>query len=173
MKASLPFRRHMMHRRVGEALAASSSADPDAVAYHFRQAGDDRAAKWIVKAGERAEQAYAWLTAAERFEGALSLMEERGESVGQQNVLRYRLAILRQFSDRQESIALMERVVRSAGEMDDRALWACATFYLGVLLCSIGSYRRGMTNLDAGVTALGSFRRGLVANRCVGYHCGG
>jgi predicted ATPase len=37
-------RRRMMQRRVGEALAALPNADPDAVAYHFQQAGDDRAA---------------------------------------------------------------------------------------------------------------------------------
>ena len=49
--------------------------DPDAVAYHFRRAGDPRAAEWLVRAGERAQRAYAWLTAAERYEAALALLE--------------------------------------------------------------------------------------------------
>ena len=31
--------------------------------------GDARAAEWLVKAGERAQRAYAWLTAADRYEG--------------------------------------------------------------------------------------------------------
>ncbi|HEX6737151.1 MAG TPA: AAA family ATPase, partial [Vicinamibacteria bacterium] len=36
----LPFRRREAHRRVGEALGALADPDPDAVARHFRQAGD-------------------------------------------------------------------------------------------------------------------------------------
>ena len=43
--------------------------------YHFRQAGDARAAAWLVRAGERAQRAYAWQAAIERFEAAVTLME--------------------------------------------------------------------------------------------------
>ena len=57
-------RRRRLHRQVGEALAALPAPDPDAVAYHFQQAGDERAAAWLVRAGERAEDAYALVTAA-------------------------------------------------------------------------------------------------------------
>ena len=32
-------RRRVWHRQVGEALAESATPDPDAVAYHFQQAG--------------------------------------------------------------------------------------------------------------------------------------
>ena len=45
------------------------SPDPDAVAYHFQQAGDARAAEWLIQAGERAQRACAWLMAAERYRG--------------------------------------------------------------------------------------------------------
>src|SRR5439155_11089037 len=40
-------RRQGWHRRVAEALVAAPGPDPDAVAYHFRQAGDTRAIEWL------------------------------------------------------------------------------------------------------------------------------
>jgi predicted ATPase len=52
-------RRRVWHRQVGEALLASVSPEPDAVAFHFQQAGDPRAWEWLVLAGERAQRAYA------------------------------------------------------------------------------------------------------------------
>jgi predicted ATPase/transcriptional regulator with XRE-family HTH domain len=73
----LPPRRRSWHRRVGEALTAGRlPADPDVVAYHFQQAGDARAGQWLVAAGERAQRARAWLTAAARFDAALALLDE-------------------------------------------------------------------------------------------------
>ena len=56
-------RRRRLHQQIGEAVAAFPHPDPDVVAYHFRQAEDPRAAEWLVRAGERAQQATAWLTA--------------------------------------------------------------------------------------------------------------
>ena len=70
----LPPRRRLWHRQVAEALMARRDPDPDAVAYHFQQAGDPRAWEWLVRAGERAQRAYAWLTAAERFAAAADLL---------------------------------------------------------------------------------------------------
>jgi predicted ATPase len=72
----LPPRRRVWHRQVGEALVESACPEPDAVAYHFQQAGDSRASEWLVRAGERAQRAYAWLTAAERFAAAAALLED-------------------------------------------------------------------------------------------------
>src|SRR5262249_6093012 len=65
-----PLRRRRIHRQIGETLVALGHADPDAVAFHFLHAGDERAAEWLVRAGERAQRAYAWLTAADRYEAA-------------------------------------------------------------------------------------------------------
>jgi predicted ATPase len=58
----LPPRRLVWHRQVGETLAAAPGADPDEVAYHLQQAGDQQAWEWLVRAGERAQRGYAWLT---------------------------------------------------------------------------------------------------------------
>ena len=62
-EGTLPPRRRGWHLRAGEVLAALAGPDPDAVAYHLRQVGDVRAAAWLVKAGERAYRAHAWLSA--------------------------------------------------------------------------------------------------------------
>ena len=43
----------MLHRQVGEALAGDAAPDPDAVAYHFQQAGDARALR-VADQGGRA-----------------------------------------------------------------------------------------------------------------------
>ena len=55
---------------------AAPSPDPDAVAYHFQQAGDARAWEWLVQAADRAQRAYAWLTAAERLQAATDLLAD-------------------------------------------------------------------------------------------------
>lgn len=63
---SIPaFRRRRLHRRVGEVLAALPISgyppvNPDTVAQHFQRAGDPRAAEWLTRAGEAAEDDYAW-----------------------------------------------------------------------------------------------------------------
>lgn len=71
----VPSRRRVVHRQVGEALVSLSNPEPDAIAYHFQQAGDNRAIEWLITAGEQAQRAYAWLAAADRFEAALARME--------------------------------------------------------------------------------------------------
>ena len=71
----LPPRRRVWHRRVAEVLADVPGADPDAVADHFQRAGDARAIDWLVLAGERAQGAYALLTARDRFAAAVALLE--------------------------------------------------------------------------------------------------
>ncbi len=78
----LPPRRRVWHRRVAEVLAEAPGADPDAVAYHFQRAGDARAVDWLVRAGERAFRAYAWLTARDRFVAAVALMENDAVTSG-------------------------------------------------------------------------------------------
>jgi predicted ATPase len=91
-----PASRRVWHRRIGEALAAAPGSDPDAVADHFRQAADPRAADWLLAAGLRAERALAWQAAADRFEAALPLVDAAGAAPRQRALLRYRLALLRE-----------------------------------------------------------------------------
>ncbi|MFN8516753.1 MAG: hypothetical protein U0841_30105 [Chloroflexia bacterium] len=96
----LPPRRRAWHRAIGDAMLTPQRApDPDVVAYHFQQAGDPRAADWLTWAGERAQRAFAWGTAADRFEprSPRSLMTTPLKN--RRGWLRFRLALLRRFAD--------------------------------------------------------------------------
>ena len=152
--AILPPRRRVWHRRIGDALARSPAPDPDAVAYHFRQGGDSRTATWLIRAGDRAQRAYAWLTAAERFETALALLEEHGAAAQERGWLLYRVARMRRYVAVQESIAYLDEALRLATEANDPALHAYALADQGMLYSSIGQTQRGLDGMRAGLTAL-------------------
>ena len=122
-----PPRRLRWHRLVGEVLGAAQHPDPDAVAYHFRSADDARAAEWLVRAGERAQRAYAWLAAAERFEAALALLESDEVDPGGQGWLLVRLAL---------------RARHSRGRASSPAPAACRSYTRPYLGSSTHSTRR-------------------------------
>ncbi|MDQ6834004.1 MAG: AAA family ATPase [Chloroflexota bacterium] len=146
-------RRRTMHRRVGETLAALPNADPDAVAYHFQQASDDRAAEWLLRAGERAQRAYAWLTAAARFEAALALREQEMEA-SERGWLLFRIALLRRHADRSQSLNDLERAEQAAIEAGDALLAAYARFDTGLVLGYQGQGHRCVTLMREAVAAL-------------------
>jgi DNA-binding CsgD family transcriptional regulator len=148
----LPSRRRRLHRAAGEVLAALPDPDADAVAHHFRVAGDPRAAEWLVAAGERAEKADAWMTAAERFEAALPLLTARG--AGERGWLLYRVAILRRFGDAPRSIAALEEAGRLAAEAGDAALAAYALVMRGDVRGFAGDGARGIPEVEAGIAAV-------------------
>ncbi len=152
--ALLPPRRRVWHRRIGDALAQSPAPDPDAVAYHFRQGGDSRTAAWLIRAGDRAQRAYAWLTAAERFEAALALLEEHGAAAQERGWLLYRVARMRRYVAVQASIAYLDEALRLALEANDLALHAYALTDQGMLYSSIGQTRRGLDEIRTGLAAL-------------------
>jgi len=147
-------RRRRTHRQVGEVLAAFPTPDPDAVAYHFQQSGDERAAVWLIRAGERARQAYAWLTAADRFEAALALMERSGAAPGERGWLLLRLALTRRFEHGAQALIHLDRAAPLAAEAGDDALAAQVRFYRGNIRCVTGDIGGGMADLEAGTAAV-------------------
>jgi DNA-binding NarL/FixJ family response regulator len=150
----LATRRRRVHRRVAEALVATANADADAVAYHFRQAGDARAVAWLVTAGERALRAYAWVTTAARYEAALALLDVGEATAGERGWLLYRLGRMRRFTDLAQALGYYEEAWRLAEEAGDHALAATALCDLGVIRWSLGVWVRGLEDLAAGVEAL-------------------
>lgn len=147
-------RRRVLHRRTAELLASGPGPDPDAVANHFARAGDSRASDWLVAAGERAQRAYAWLTAAERFEGALALLDGREAEPRRRALLRITLAQLRRYDDPQWGIAALEEAARLATEAEDGVLTACARFDQGHMRCSVLDFRRGIAQMAAELPTL-------------------
>jgi DNA-binding CsgD family transcriptional regulator len=149
-----PLRRRVLHREVGEALAALPSPDPDAVAYHFRQAGDARAAGWLVEAGGRAERASALLTASERYEAALTMLDGRGGQAGERGWLRLRLAVLQRFRKPREALVHVEEAERVAREANDPGLTARVPLVRGLLRVYAEGISEGLEDVAAGVAAV-------------------
>ena len=151
----LPPRRRAWHRVIGEALAAHQGApDPDVVAYHFQQAGDPRAADWLTRAGERAQRAFAWGTAAQRFEAALALLESDNTVLNRRGWLRFRLALLRRFTDPAGGATSLAEAERLGADTADAGLVAYARFYRGMLRRMAGHIREGNALTEEGIALL-------------------
>ena len=153
-EAITPPRRRLWHRQVAESLAATPGPDPDAVGYHFRQSGDARAAIWLVRAGERAQQAYAWQAAIERFDAAATLMERNEPDARARGWLLIRLAWLRRFSHPQEGLLSLDGAVRIAVAAHDDPLAAYAAFYRGIVRYHRGDVRQGLAEMVDGMATL-------------------
>jgi DNA-binding CsgD family transcriptional regulator len=149
-----PPTRRRVHRAAAEALAGGRDPDPDAVASHFRRAGDERALPWLLRAGERAQRAYAWATAAARFEAALALMEREDSDAGERGWLLLRLSGLLGYVDVAKARAAADEAVTLATVANDGALAAFARLQRGSLDCHAGDVADGLPEMEAGATAL-------------------
>jgi len=147
-------RRRALHRTIAEALAAMPHPDPDAVAYHFRLAGDARAVEWLIRAGERAIATHAPQTAVTCFTDALYLIGKDGEQRVLRCELLLRLVRLLRTTNTTRSIAHAEEAERLAVQADDAVLAAVAQFRLGYLYGYAGDRRRGLAMQAEGLAAL-------------------
>ncbi|HET7036646.1 MAG TPA: AAA family ATPase, partial [Thermomicrobiaceae bacterium] len=137
-------RRRRLHRRVGEILAARPTPDPDVVADHFIRAADPRAADWLVKAGERAEQAYDWQAAVKRLEQAIGILEGNAQRRGEVARLLYQMGNLDRYGDPGRSVSYLDRAERLARESGDEGLALMAEFSRAFKRCYLGDVRGGL-----------------------------
>jgi DNA-binding NarL/FixJ family response regulator len=140
----LPPRRRLWHRRVADVLMASPRADPDSVAFHLEESGDPDAWNWLVKAADRAQRAYAWLTAAERLRTAVDLLEGVEGQERSRCRLACRIGWLKRFSDPAGAIAAVDAAVRDAAAIDDSVMVAELGWVRGVLLLYSDRFRSGV-----------------------------
>lgn len=147
-------RRRRLHRRVGEALAGRRNPDPDMVAFHLRRANDPRALPWLIAAGERAQRAYARLTAADRFEAALEIFEAQGAEAEERGWMLLELALLRRYSDHRKALTFLTDAARAAAEAGDAFLAASVRCSRGLLYCYAGDVRVGIALIAEAVDAL-------------------
>ena len=153
-RGSSPRRRRLWNRRAGEALAATSLADPEAIALHYRRAGDPRAPEWLIRAGDHAQRSYAWSTAAERFLAAQALLETDPRQASARGWLLYRAGRLLRFTDPRAGIRLLDDAARVASDHDLPVLLAYAEADRGNLRCLVGDIATGLRELTAGVAAI-------------------
>jgi hypothetical protein len=108
--------------------------------------------EWLLKAGERAQAAYAWLTAAERYEAALALMPESGPEAGERGWLLYRISRMRRWESAARSSAYLDEALHVAERGGDRALTALVRFTRGIVrYTGTPEYADGLADLVAGV----------------------
>ncbi len=145
-----------MHRTVAEALIAGHDPDPEAPAYHFRQAGDPRATDWLIAAGWKARRAFAWTTAAQHFDAALSLLVHESADDRQRQCawLYYITAYVYIYSNRQRSLAYNERAVALATTLNERILLPYARFNLGYCHFWLGEMAVGLRSMEGAVEAI-------------------
>jgi tetratricopeptide (TPR) repeat protein len=147
-------RRCALHQAVGEALAQQPSPDPDVVSYHFQQAGHEAAAGWLMAAGERAQELYAWRTAAERFEAVLPFLESDLDIAKARGWLLYRTGLLLRYAAPSRGIVRLGEAERVAGETGEEHLAAYARADRGLIRCLVGDVRRGLAEMREGVAEL-------------------
>lgn len=143
-------RRRRLHHAVGEALASESDPAPDAVAYHFRAAGDARAAAWLTRAGWRAYRSFAYETAHARFEEALPQIKgtERARAL---------LALARIDCFHKRGVRYAEQAIEVAKRTNDVVLAAVAQFRLGMTLLWQGRLGEALLAIDAAASVLDAY----------------
>ncbi|MDQ4126741.1 MAG: LuxR C-terminal-related transcriptional regulator [Actinomycetota bacterium] len=149
----LPPFRQMWHRRVGEVIEEGARPNPEEVAHHFRQAADPRAAGWLIRAGLRAEEAYAWMTAVERFEAALNFLEVGHEDSRKKGWILFRIGVLLRYSDTGRSISYLDYAEKTANAVDDQILAVNSLFTRGFVRCMSGDMRGGLGEMEASIAA--------------------
>lgn len=147
-------RRRVVHRRVAEALEARPDGDADAIAWHYQQALDPRAPSWLVRAGDRAQRAYAWLTAQDRFATAARLLEAVPGSGSERARLLYRCGRLQRYANAPGAIASLRTATRLAVESGDHMLAADATYSRGLVQAFADDWAAGIPAMVAGVDGL-------------------
>lgn len=146
---TLPPRRAALHLRIAEELSRDAKPDPDTVAWHFQAASDRRAAEWLIRAAERAQQAYAWRAAADRLIAAEELLVEdvSGSELGW---LRYRIGRLVRHSDTSVAIQRLRQAEQLGIWSRDPVLTAYARFDLGHTEVLGGDFERGLERMVSG-----------------------
>jgi DNA-binding CsgD family transcriptional regulator len=149
-----PPRRRLIHRAVATALQDSGLADPDAVAYHLRQAGDPAAPDWLIRAGERAQRAYAWLSARDRFMDAAGLLVDAPDQALTRARLLYRCGRLQRYSHAALGIENLELAERLAEQAGDKVLMADAIYSQSLLRCFADEWAVGVPQMASAIDVL-------------------
>ena len=144
----ISLRRRGLHRQVGEQLMRTASPDPDIVAYHFQQASDPRAVDWLIKAGDRAQRAYAWSTAVERFEAALTRLTDQGAPPVERATLLFRIAHLQRYKNGREALSYLREARRLALEGYEVGLATACLQIIALIECLLEELRPGIAAME-------------------------
>ena len=114
------------HARIGEALAAGPDPDPSAVAHHFVQADDERAADWLIETAQRAGRAFALQTMITDYERALAILQTGHDRQRDRASVLCALAEAHRFTDSERALSYIRQAVELAEQIDDPAVTVLA-----------------------------------------------
>ena len=143
-------RRRRCHLRIAEALVAGASPDPNTVAHHFQQAGDDRAAEWLIRAGMQAEEGYAWLMAADLYQSAADILGSIPEKRAGLAWLLLHIGRRLRYADLERAFAYHDEAVQVASEIGDPALIFAVNVNKAVLYFYTNDLRQCLDTLERG-----------------------
>jgi DNA-binding CsgD family transcriptional regulator/tetratricopeptide (TPR) repeat protein len=149
-----PPRRLLWHRAIAEALMRRANPDPDAIAHHLTQLGDNRAPEWLVRAGNRAQRAYTWLIAADRFIAAARALETVPGSERERGWLLFRAARLLRLARPERGLELLRESLRLAQVSGDELLHGDAHYSIGLLTIYTDRIGEGIAEIEAGIAEL-------------------
>ena len=147
-------RRRQQHRTIAESLEVRPQPSPDIVAFHYQMAEEYRAARWLSKAGKQAEQAFAWMSAVERYEAAAKLLKPRPEDRSEYCRLLADTARLLRFDDPERGLQYLEEALEHAQIADDKELVGACLLQRGILRTHIADVEGGVDDVLDGLAIL-------------------
>ena len=96
----------------------------------------------------RAERAYAWLTAVERYEAAFSKLTEQGGPDSERAVLLYHIARLQRYLDAPKTVELMGEARQLALEAGEPALAARCQYFAGMVRFWLGDFAESIAAME-------------------------
>ncbi len=148
------YSRRTLHRELADLFINQERNDPDAIAYHLRQAGDVRATEWLTRAGEAAERSFAWQEAFERYNEALDMLGDLQGDTSMVAGLMLKAARLMRFLDTDKARDYLKEANRIAVQRGDQAVAAAAQFNIGTNLCNRGDFTRGIREMREAIEFL-------------------
>ncbi len=146
--------RRALHGKLAELFMNRSRQDLESISFHLKQAGDERAAEWLIRAGEQAERTFAWHEAFARYHEALDVLYEIPASEPTAAGLMLKTARLLRFLDPGRATGYLNTAKQMALDCGERAIAAAAQFNIGTNLCNLGDFRRGLQEMTDAVEIL-------------------
>ena len=132
----------------GGGVIALPAPDPDAVAYHLQQAGDERAAAWLVRAGERAGGCLRAGDGGRALRGRDELLDTQEADLAERGWVRLLAAALRRHDDRDRAFRMGGGGGAAGRRGEDPSLGARAQALLGLLLGYGGDFRTAVATIS-------------------------
>lgn len=152
----LGLRRTRLHQRIAQVLERLAPDEPDAIAFHYRQAEDPRAIPFLVAAGDRASEMGALRDANERYQQASRLIPTEDP---QQGEILLKLGLTLRWHDNDRAVHYWNRALELADRNGDLPLKA----WLRHLLIELAFFQGDMTKLPE-IEELSALQEQLLTN---------